>query len=83
MPAFEIQVLVPSITIDPPSRRAVVCIAVRSDPASDSEIANAAMLDPAATAGRYFCLRASEPNSEIGPDPRPCMAKANSASPEA
>jgi hypothetical protein len=42
----------PSMTIEAPSRRAVVCIAARSDPASASEIAKAAMLVPAATAGK-------------------------------
>ena len=83
MPAFEIQVFAPLMTMEDPSRRAVVCIAARSEPASASEIANAAMCVPSATPGRYFLFSGSEPNSEIGPEPRPCMANANSARPEA
>ena len=82
MPALEIHVFSPSITIAPPSRRAVVCIAATSDPASASEIANAAMASPARRRGRYRCFSASDPNSEIGPEPRPCMAKAKSARPD-
>ena len=49
MPAFEIQVFSPLMTMWAPSRRAVVCIAFRSEPAPASEIANAAIDAPVAT----------------------------------
>ena len=59
---------------------AVVVIAATSEPASGSERANAAICSPAATAGRYRSRSASSPKSVIGPDPRPCIANAKSAS---
>src|SRR5262245_26051973 len=57
-------------------------MAATSEPASVSDIANAAIAWPRATPGRYFRLSASDPKSEIDPDPSPCIANANSARPD-
>src|SRR5436190_3196866 len=56
-------------------------MAETSLPACGSESANAAILFPRITGGRYLRFCASVPNSEIGPVPRPCIAKQKSASP--
>src|SRR5688572_2340141 len=56
-------------------------MAETSLPACGSESANAAIRLPRITGGRYLRFCASVPNSEIGPVPRPCIAKQKSASP--
>ena len=82
MPALEIRVLAPLMTKSSPSRSARVRIAATSDPASGSVMANAAILCPSRTAGRYAAFSSSLPASVIAPVPRPCIAKATSAMPE-
>jgi hypothetical protein len=61
IPAFEIHVFSPSITQPSPSGRAVVRIAAMSEPASASEMANAAIASPAATGGSQRARCASVP----------------------
>ena len=56
-------------------------MAATSDPASGSDSANAAISSPVATLGKYFSLRWSEPNNEIGPLPKPAITNAKSAKP--
>ena len=51
-----------------------------SEPHSGSVRAKAAIASPAATAAAIALLLVV-PNSEIAPEPRPCMAKAKSARP--
>ena len=82
MPPLDIQVLQPFSTYSSPSRRALVCMAATSEPASGSDRAKAAMYSPLATFGRYCSFRASLANIDMEPLPRPCMAKAKSARPE-
>ena len=73
MPAFEIHVFSPSMTMESPSDRAVVCMADTSDPAPVSEIANAAIDAPVATPGRYFCFKASDPKIDLLRDKIDCV----------
>src|SRR5829696_5348653 len=82
MPAFEIHVFSPSMTYESPSGRAAVFIEAMSDPASASEMANAAIASPLEIRGRYRSRSSGDPNREIGPAPSPCIAKEKSASPE-
>ena len=83
MPALEISVFPPSRTYSDPSRRALVAIAVTSDPAPGSVIANAVITFPSAIgpSQRSFC--AGEPPSRIGVVPRPWSANTASASGDA
>ena len=81
MPPFEIHVFSPSSTQPSPSRRAVVVMAATSDPDAASVSANAAMAVPARVRVSQVRRCSVDPNSEIGPAPRPCMANAKSASP--
>ena len=53
-----------------------------SEPHSGSVIAKAAIASPAATLGSHSRFCSIVPNSEIAPEPRPCIAKAKSARPE-
>ena len=52
-----------------------------SDPHSGSVMAKAAIASPLATLGSHSRFCSTVPNRLIAPDPRPCMAKAKSASP--
>ena len=52
-----------------------------SEPHSGSVMAKAAIASPAATRGSQSRFCSIVPNSEIAPEPSPCMAKAKSASP--
>ena len=83
-PALEIQVLVPSSSQPSPSSSAtglaVACIAATSLPASGSDSANAATSSPRQTPGSSAAFCASLPNRLTGTLPRPCIAKAKSAS---
>ena len=51
-----------------------------SDPQSGSVIAKAAIASPLATFGSHSRFCSIVPNSEIAPEPSPCIAKAKSAS---
>ena len=51
-----------------------------SDPHSGSVMAKAAIASPLATLGSHSRFCSTVPNSEIAPEPSPCIAKAKSAS---
>ena len=82
MPPFEIQIFSPSRRIvSLPTGVAASWISATSEPASGSVSAKAAMVEPSRTPGKMRRLISSEAASVIEPEPRPCMAKAKSASP--
>ena len=58
-------------------------IPATSEPAFGSESANAAISSPRATPGSSAAFCASLPNRLTGALPRPCIASAKSASPDA
>ena len=59
-----------------------VAMFAASDPHAGSVIAKAAMASPLATRGSHLRFCSMVPNSEIAPDPSPCIANAKSANPE-
>ena len=63
------------------AHRARSAMLAASDPHSGSVMAKAAMASPLATFGSHSRFCSIVPNSEIAPEPSPCMAKAKSARP--
>src|SRR5215472_5863028 len=82
MPPFEIHVFSPSSTKPSPSRRADIDMLATSEPDAGSVNAKAAMAFPARVFVSHVSRWSLSPKSEMGPAPRPCMAKEKSASPE-
>ena len=62
------------------TRMAEVAMLAASEPLSGSVMAKAAIASPLATLGSHSRFCSTVPKSEIAPDPRPCIAKAKSAS---
>ncbi|MCY1374240.1 hypothetical protein D9M69_615680 [compost metagenome] len=82
MPPLLIQVFSPFRRQPSAVGSARIAIAATSEPASGSLSAKAAIFLPWPTAVRYCDCCSGVPSSVIAPLPRPCIAKAKSASGE-
>ena len=66
VPAFVMNILAPSTTHSPPSRRALVRVAPASEPAPGSVSPKAARRRPDASCGSHRCFCSGLPNRLIG-----------------